>query len=337
MKAMVLSKPGQVELKQVEQPVPAPGEVLIRVTYSGICGTDLKIFDGGMPARYPIIMGHEITGIIEDAGTADHLKPGMRVIVDPTIFCGTCFHCHRGETHLCPNSDLLGRERNGGFAEYVTAPIENIFPLPDSVSDHEAAFTQVFSTCVHAQDLAPIASGESVAVLGLGVTGQMHIQLSKAAKADPLIGITRSEWKRDLAGEFGANLTLAPGDNLKQQILDATDGLGADVVIETAGKVETLGLAMELARAGGRIIPFGIYTEDQGKLPFYYFYYKELQIISARASRVAAFQPSIDLVDNKIVELEPLITHVLPLDQLADALEMLAHGSGRQMKVIMAN
>jgi len=337
MKAMVLTKPGHVELQDVPRPVPADNEVLVKVSHSGICGTDLKIYGGGMPAIYPVIMGHEITGTIVEGQAPGGIKPGTRVIVDPTVFCGTCYHCQRNQTNLCPNGELLGRERNGGFAEYVTAPKQNVFALPDEVSDEEAAFTQVFSTCVHAQRMAPIAPEESVVIIGLGVSGQLHTQLAKAAGAKPIIGITRSAWKRDLAQEFGADLTLDQNNDIKAQVLEATNGIGPDLVIETAGKVETLAQAMELVRIGGRVLPFGIYTETEGKLPFYYFYYKEIQILNARASKGEAFPASVDLVHDGVVKLKPLITHVLPMSKLEEALTMLAQGTGKRMKVIMKN
>lgn len=336
MKAMVLTAPGHVELKQVPRPEPGPGEVLVKVTHGGICGTDLKIFDGGMPAKLPLIMGHEITGTIQQGEAPGGIGPGMRVIVDPTVFCNACFHCRTGQTHLCPNGELLGRERDGGFAEYVAVPAQNVFPLPDNVADQEAAFIQVFSTCVHAQRLSPVFPGESVLILGLGVTGQLHVQLARAASAGPLIGVTRSGWKRDLARELGADLAFAPSDDLAGRVADATGGLGADLVIETAGSLTTLAQALELVRIGGRVLPFGIYTETHGALPFYNFYYKEIRIINARASKGEAFPASIDLVARGTVKLSALITHVMPLDRLAKALTMLKSGGGKRMKIIMA-
>ncbi len=337
MKAMVLERPKLLKMHDVERPAVARGDVLIKVSYSGICGTDLKIYDGGMPAKYPLIPGHEITGVIVEGEGAGGLKPGTRVIVDPTVFCGVCFHCRIGQTHLCPEGELIGRERNGGFAEYVTAPKVNVFPQPDEVNDRQAAFIQVFSTCVHAQRLAPIFPGQSVVVLGLGVTGQLHVQMAKAASAGPVIGITRSAWKRELAEKFGADITLDAAKDTKKQVLAATGGLGADLVIETVGKVTSLANAIDLVRIGGRLVPFGIYTETRGELSFYDFYYKELQIICGRASKGEAFPASIELVRRGVVDLEPLITHVLPLSDLESALQMLAAEDAGRMKVILEN
>src|SRR5207253_10570323 len=118
MKAMVLSAPNELALGEVASPAIGEGQVLVRVTYCGICGTDYKIYTGAIPVRYPRVMGHEMTGAIVDAGTGG-LRPGDRVIVDPELYCGTCFHCRIGQTHLCPGGMLIGRDADGGFAEYV--------------------------------------------------------------------------------------------------------------------------------------------------------------------------------------------------------------------------
>ena len=113
--------------------------MLIRVTHSGICGTDYKIYSGAIPVRYPRIMGHEMIGEVVEARGSD-LRPGQRVIIDPELYCGACFHCRIGQTHLCPNGQLLGRDINGGFAEFLTAPASQVFRLPDSIDNRTAPY-----------------------------------------------------------------------------------------------------------------------------------------------------------------------------------------------------
>src|SRR6202047_5079572 len=190
MKAMVLSAPNELALGEVARPAIGDGQVLVRVTYSGICGTDYKIYSGAIPVRYPRIMGHEMIGEVVEAGAGAAVRPGDRAIVDPELYCGACFHCRIGQTHLCPNGMLLGRDANGGFAEYIAAPASHVFRLPDSIDSCTAPLIQVLTTCLHAQRLIHVFPGESVVVLGLGVTGQLHVQLAKARGASPVIGIT---------------------------------------------------------------------------------------------------------------------------------------------------
>ena len=134
------------------------------MTHSGICGTDYKIYSGAIPVSYPRVMGHEMTGEVVDAG-AGRLGGGTRVIVDPELYCGACFHCRIGQTHLCPNGMLIGRDTNGGFADYVSAPASHVFPLPDSIDSRDAPLIQVLTTCLHAQRQIDIFPGEAVVVL----------------------------------------------------------------------------------------------------------------------------------------------------------------------------
>ncbi|MDH3231527.1 MAG: alcohol dehydrogenase catalytic domain-containing protein [Alphaproteobacteria bacterium] len=336
MKAMVLEAPSSLALREVERPPLGDGNVLVQVRNTGICGTDQSIYYGGIPVSYPLIMGHEAVGEIVEGEGAGGLGPGSRVILDPVYFCGQCYQCRAGQTNLCPNGGLVGRDRDGGFAEFVTVPAGNVFRLPDGVTDGAAPLIQVLTTCLHAHRLAKIFPGEAVAVIGLGVTGQLHVQLAKARGAHPVIGITRSEWKRDLAEELGADVTAPPGAEAARAIRDATDGRGADLVIECASRVKVLAEAMTLARIGGRVLAYSTYTEKQGELPFYDWYFKELQIINARAAKSEDYPACIDLVQRGQVRLDPLISHTLPLAKLDEALALLTGGGGsRHMKVIL--
>src|ERR1700674_5455681 len=278
MKAMVLRAPRDLEIADVVRPVPSHDQVLVRVTHSGVCGTDLKIYDGGIPVRYPLIMGHEIVGELIE-GDDDRVRRGDRVLIDPVLFCGECFQCQAGRTNLCPHGGLLGRDANGGFSEYVVAPRSHVFRLQDAIDSRQAPLIQVLTTCLHAQRLVKILPGQSVVVLGLGVTGQIHLQLAKAQGAHPIIGISRSMWKRRLAEELGAEITLAAGADSVRGVSDVTEGRGADLVIESTGKVSSISDGISMARLGATLLLFGITTATEGALPFYQFYFKELVIV----------------------------------------------------------
>ena len=267
MKAMVLTAPGELVLDDVARPAVPAGHVTVRITHSGICGTDYKIYNGAIPVTYPRIMGHEMAGEVVDPGDSS-LARGDRVIVDPELYCGACFHCRIGQTHLCPKGMLIGRDTNGGFAEYVTAPASHVFPLPATVDTRNAPMIQVLTTCLHAQRQIDIFPGEYAVVLGLGVTGQLHAQLAKARGAT-VIGITRSKDKRDLAEKLGADLTIPSGDGMIERVREVTEGRGPDLVIETTGVVSQLSGAITMARPGGRLLHFGIITAKEGALPFY--------------------------------------------------------------------
>jgi L-iditol 2-dehydrogenase len=326
MKAMVLHAPSELALDDVALPEVPAGHVLARITHSGLCGTDLKIYKGAIPAQYPLIMGHEMVG---------ELVSGERVIVDPVLYCGTCFHCRLGQTNLCPAGGLIGRETDGGFAEYTAVPKAQVFPLPDSIENASAPLIQVATTCLHAQRLGSVSLGESVAVLGLGVSGQLHVQLAKARGAGNMIGISRSGFKNDLARRLGADLAIEAGPTAVAQVLEATEGRGADVVIECTGVMTSIAEAIRMARFGGRILLFGITNATSGTLPFYDLYFKELTLINSRAATAQDFPVMIDLVKRGAVRLEPLITHRMALDELGTALAMLEDGAGRRLKIIL--
>tara|TARA_B110000881_G_C18545057_1_gene500705 strand:- start:22 stop:1035 length:1014 start_codon:yes stop_codon:yes gene_type:complete len=333
MQAMVLTAPREVSSQKVPVPNVNPDETLIRVTKSGICGTDLKIYQGGIPVDYPRVLGHESVGEVVSGGT---LKPGTPIIVDPAYYCGACYNCRDGQSHLCPNGGLIGRDVEGGFADYMVAPSRNIHALPNDLKPDIAPLIQPMTTCLHAQRKAKIFPGEAVLVYGLGVTGLLHVQLAKAHGAYPIIGVTRSKWKRELAEDLGADFTFAPNENLKNSVLEITgEKGGVDLVIESVGQLSILAEAIELVRLGGRILPFGIYTQTKGELPFYNLYFKEIQVVNARVAKPEDYPASIDFVRRGVVDLKPLITHTFFINDINKALDMLDGGDSSCIKIIL--
>jgi L-iditol 2-dehydrogenase len=193
---------------------------------------------------------------------------------------------------------------------------------------------QVLTTCLHAQRQIATFPGEYVVVLGLGVTGQLHVQLSKARGAT-VIGVTRSADKRALAETLGADATFPGGDGAIERVREFTEGRGADVVIETTGVMPSLSAAIHMARPGGRLLMFGIITAKEGALPFYDLYYKELALINSRVAKGEDYPGAIGLVERGQVRLEPLVSDVMPLRELKAAIGMLGSDSGQRMKIIM--
>lgn len=321
MQTVVLDAPGRLHLEERPRPRPGAGEVLVDVVASGICGTDISIYDGKIPVHHPLVLGHEMVGRIAELGEgAGGPAAGTRVVVDPALSCGRCYQCRKDQTHLCPNGALMGRDCDGGLQPALTVPPANVHALPDSVSDDVAALVQVAAVCMHGQRTIEIFPGDVVAVIGLGVTGLVHVQMA-AARGARVIGITRSESKRRLALELGAELALdASAAHLASEVAEATHGVGPDVVVESAGTVETLVQAIELVRIGGRIMQYGTITATAGALPFYQLYYKELTITNPRAARPQDFVSSIALVARGDLRLEPIVSHRFPLHRTHDAL-----------------
>jgi 2-desacetyl-2-hydroxyethyl bacteriochlorophyllide A dehydrogenase len=259
---------------------------------------------------------------------------GQRVIIDPETYDGTCFYCSKGLTNLCPNGTLIGRDVNGGFAEYLQVPITQVHRLPDSIDDRTAPMIQVLTTCLHAQRQIDMFPGDTVVVLGLGVTGQLHVQLAKARGAR-VIGITRSVEKRAMAERLGADLTIPGGDDAIEKVREATEGRGADLTIETTGVMKQLADSIHMTRFGGKVLLFGIYTVKEGALPFYDIYFKEISLISARVAKPEDYTACIALVERGQVRLEPLVSDVMPLGELKAAIGLLSSDSGQRMKIIL--
>lgn len=338
MLSVVLDAPRRLRLEDRPAPEPAPGEALVAVRTTGLCGTDSSIYSGKIPVSHPRVLGHEMAGTIVDINgkppPGRDLGPGDRVVADPVVYCGSCYQCARGQSNLCPNGALMGRDRDGGFSNTVAVPASNLYPLPEEVSDPAGPVIQVLTTCLHAHRQTDLFAGESALVLGLGVTGLLHVQLARARGASPVIGVTRTASKRALAEELGADLTVHPADpTALDAVREKTGGRGPDVVIESVGTGATLAHAIEFARIGGRLTLFGTITERETELPLYQLYYKELAIANPRAAKPEDFPAAIELAASGTVRIEPLITDIFPLAEAAAAVE--ATGTAGTLKVIL--
>ncbi len=327
---MQVTAPGNAEYTDVREP-PRGGNALIKVHRVGICGTDVKILNGGIPAPYPIIMGHEMIGEVVDPGDVTIVDAGTRVLIDPAIACGHCDLCRIGRMNICTNGGLLGRDMDGVFAEYVTAPASRILEVPDHISDKGSGVLQVLGTTVHAARATPVFPGDIVAVIGLGVSGLLFVQLLKAMGA-VVVGITRSAWKRELAEQLGADATAPPAE-AHSTLANMTAADGADVVVEAAGKEPTLAQAIELARTGGSVTVFGTLTGGQAGLPYYQLYHKELTLRNPRAAMTGDYQRGIALAASGAVQLDPIVTHHLHLQDADEAFATVQDGSA--LKVLM--
>ena len=324
---------GPHEIKIADLPIPdAQGQVLIRSKIIGICGTDVKVVTGALPVEYPRVLGHEMIGEVVEAPADSHVQPGDRVLVDPASSCEHCDLCLKGRQHLCRNAGLMGREIDGVFAEYVRVPSKQILPVPASISDKAGGLLQVLGTCIHAQKAVQVFPGQVVAVIGLGVAGQLMVQLLKA-RGVTVVGITRSEWKRDLAAQHGATIT-ASLDEAEAVLADLTDGCGADLVVEAVGHEKTLFQAIELVGIGGKVLVFGTLTGGTEGLPYYQLYYKELSIYNPRAALPADYALGINLAAKGLLTLEPIVTHQLGLDETVKAFELVNDPSS--LKVLMS-
>jgi len=337
MKAAVLKGPKDLSIEDVQKPVPGYGEVLVRVRATAICGTDISIYEGKTKVDYPRTLGHESAGEVVELGEGvKSLKVGDKIAMSPTSYCGVCLDCLRGDTNICKNGGLFGREFDGTFAEYVGLNENRAFKLPDSMSCVDATTFALLTTVVYAQRKVHIFPNSSVVVIGEGNAGLMHSKISKLKGADPVIGvdIKESEWKLDIAKSlYGADYVLS--ENVIEKVDELTEGKGADFVIECAGKAVTWNLATELVRPGGTILAFGITGPTIENFNSYSLYYKDLKIIGSRAMQAIDWPISIDLAKKGKIDIGAIITNRLPLEDLIKGFEMLKDPSQKALRVVI--
>lgn len=304
----------------------------MRVAQAGLCGTDLKIAAGDIPVALPRVLGHEMTGWVERAGARGLLPAGTPVLVNPAVFCGRCELCRRDLPQLCPHGGLLGRDADGVFADLVAVDEACLHPLPPSLPASGAALLQVLSTCVHAQSQLTVRPSDSAVVVGLGVSGLLHVQLLRDRGVPVIIGVTRSAAKRELAKRFGATAAAGPED-AADAVAACTGGRGADLAIETAGNQQALGQSMRLAAPGGTVLVYGTTAPTADGLPTYDWYIKELTIRNTRAARPRDCDLAIRLYADRRVDLAPLVTARFPVEQAGQALAACAEPG--QLKVVL--
>jgi 2-desacetyl-2-hydroxyethyl bacteriochlorophyllide A dehydrogenase len=326
MKAAVLEQVNKIAVKDVPSPTPRADEVVIKVKTCGMCGTDLKLYTGQYTARVPVIPGHEYAGeIIEVGRDVRNLRPGQRVVSDPNESCGKCYWCRNHQPCFCNDLAAYGVLRDGGFAEYCTASEKGVYPIPEGVDDEVAAFAEPVSCVVHAVDRIGYRPGETVAILGGGPLGQIHLQFALNSGASNALLVDPNQSRRDLAKRFGAHAVINPkGENVKERVLEETGGLGADVVIEAVGRKQTIEESFGLAKRGGRVVIFGFAPEGEKAMfiPFDVLS-RELTILGAWVNPYS-YSRALDVLSSRRVDVKPLISHRLKLDNIMQGYQMMA-------------
>jgi 2-desacetyl-2-hydroxyethyl bacteriochlorophyllide A dehydrogenase len=310
---------------------------VVRVAATAICHTDLEIYTGRHPGvRYPVVMGHEATGVVETVGEGvSRVRVGQRVLVNPIIACGACDACARGLGNLCRRAGLLGREMDGSLAEHVVLPERYLYPLPDHLPADTATLIETLATVYHAQERAGVGAGDPVVVFGQGASGLLHTQLAKLRGAAPVIGVSRSRWKRDLALGMHADHVLDPGrDDLVAEVMRLTGGEGAAVAIDTSGDTRALTQAVDVLRPGGRLLLYAITHRPLGVSAFP-LYFKELTIYGSRALTPADVEPSIALVASGRIDVDRFVTERYPLDRVAAAFAAYERDPDRVLRLVV--
>jgi threonine dehydrogenase-like Zn-dependent dehydrogenase len=335
MRAAVFAAPGRLEIGS--RPVPrmaAPTDVLIAVEACGICGTDVHILEDppGHPGTPGSILGHELVGHVEEAGPEVRgVAVGDRVVLAPNLSCGSCAACKRGWTDHCEDFDTIGIFRDGGLAPYLVAPARACHRVSPELPRKIAALTEPLSCVYNGVRQARPLPGETAVVLGAGAIGLMFCALLKAAGCSRVAVSEPTAARREIARAVGADILLDPGsEDVVAAARDALGSYGADIVVDAVGS--QFPAALELAAPQARLVLFGMNTRARGEIPQVEITRKELSVLGTYVGS-GTFPDTIRILEEGVIDLEPIVSHWVPLDELPGALEDVR--GGRAVKVVV--
>lgn len=329
MRAIVFAEPKSFAVEEVPDPEPGPRDVLVRVEAVGLCGTDIHVLDGEFaPTRYPIIPGHETSGIVEAVGEqVSEVGVGDRVSVDPTLTCGECAYCAVGRSNLCEQWNGAGVARtNGSTAELMVAPVRNVHRLPDGVDLALAALIEPLSCAIHGYDLLPRRMGEHYLIYGAGTMGLMMAQLAPRAGAASVTLVDRNPARLDVARDVGIEQVVISPDEAEQRG-------GWDVVIDCTGVVAAIEDGLTRVRRGGVFQQFGVAAADAtARFSPFGIYNDEITVVGSMAV-LASYGRAVEMFAAGALNAERMVSHAYALEDYGEALEAFRAGSGRKLQI----
>ena len=346
MTAARLHGPKDLRIERIPAPgPPGPGEALLRVKTTGVCGSDLHSYldarIGDTVIQSPLIIGHEFSAVVEavgsDAFDGEHepLQPGTRVAVDPAQPCGRCEFCDHGHPNLCRRLHFCGNYPDGGsFCEWMIMPAHTCFPVPDEIDDTEAAIIEPLGVALHAVDLAKLRVGDDVAIVGAGAIGLLILQLVKLSGAAKVFVVDKFPWRLAVAERWGAVPLCGDAENPVAAVACATAGRGVDVSIEAAWADHSVAQATEMARLGGRVVLVGIPGDDRLFMQHSVVRRKGLTMRVCRRMK-HIHRRAIELTRSRRVDLNSLVSHRFPLAKAAEAFELNTAYRDNVVKVVI--
>jgi 2-desacetyl-2-hydroxyethyl bacteriochlorophyllide A dehydrogenase len=340
MRAIVIERPNEVTLREVETPTCGPDDVLVRSHKAGVCRTDLEVLRGELSprwVRYPCIPGHEWSGTVAEVGANVHdLTPGERVVCEGIIPCNRCRRCRAGETNLCESYDQLGFTRGGGYGEFVLAPRHVVHRLLEGVSLDAAVLIEPASCVLRGLERGRLGPGESVGVIGVGTLGSIGVLLARLFAARPVVAYGIRAEELAFAERLGADHVVdVENVDAEEETLRLSGG-GLDVVVETAGAVPAVEVAMRIVRPGGRVILLGIAGEGKElQLPADWIVLRDIELIGSVSYTSAVWGRMMRLVEGASLDLEPLVTHRFPAGEFEAAFELMDLREGTVAKILL--
>jgi len=340
LKALLHTQPYCLQYTDFPEPQVGDDEVLVRVKACGICGSDVQGFTGKTGRRIPpLIMGHEAAGVVEKFGkNVRDFHKGDRVCFDSTVYCSKCTACRAGKYNRCEKRQVLGVstpefKRHGAFAEYVAVPWWIVAGIPDNMTFIQAALLEPVSIGMHAANRAPITAGDSVVIIGAGTIGLFVLQACKLKGARVII-CDINDFRLDIARTLGADVVVNPTkSSLKDNVLKATSGRGADVAFEVVGFAETFAGAVFVLKTGGHLVAVGN-LQKMAEFDLQDLVARELTFTGSYASS-GEFREGIDLVASGKINVQPIISDVLPMREGPRAFDRLLKAQENLLKIVL--
>ncbi|MBI9107386.1 MAG: alcohol dehydrogenase catalytic domain-containing protein [Spirochaetales bacterium] len=350
MKAQVFYDAENMKLEEVDIPQISDVEVLVKVKYVGICGSDVSYYFGMSPldtanGKGPLILGHEFTGEVVEVGAVPKalglFKPGDRVVVNPVQYCNACYACAEGNTHCCTNMSVNGVSKNGAFAEYAASLYTGLFKLPDDVSYSDGAFIEPLACAVNGMNKLEIEPGQFTVVFGPGAIGLMMVQMAKSMGAGKVLLVGTRDYRLEMGKKAGADYLINVFDkkspyykeDVRAAVAELTGGKLADRAICPTGSNEGFELAVEICGNCSIIVHFGLPDGDaKFCIPALKFHTMDKQIRSAWLAP-GVWPQTLRMVKEGLVDVSSLVTHTVPLEDTGKAIESLKSKENNPMKV----
>lgn len=336
MKAALLYGIRDVRVEETSVRQPAPDQALIKIKACGVCPSDVRSYTGlRKTTSFPRTLGHEWVGEIVEMGDNFHgFNVGDRVAPEWRAVCGSCYYCRRGIFNYCQN---MQRDKvRGGFCEYGVSTARYMRLIPDSVSYAEAAFAEPLACCINGNQESNITMGDDVVVIGAGPIGLQHVQLAKHQGARVIVS-ELIESRLEMAKELGADDTVCPlKEDAVERVMELTDGRGANVVIVAIGTTETAQTGIEMAGICGSVNFFaGTYPPGEIPLDPNVIHYKQLMVTGSHDFTPHHFTTALKFIEYGIVKVKPIISHVLPLEDVASAFDIVVERKGLKVVIRM--
>ena len=336
MKAIKIEIPGSAACVDIAKPVPGVGEALIRIVTAGICGSDIGAFCGtnGL-VTYPRVIGHELAGIVEEIpeNNKNGIKAGDRVVVDPYIYCGDCYPCRIGRTNCCTSLQVLGVHVDGGMAEYFTHPADLLVKIPEGMTWAEAAMAEPLTISLHGIHRGGFRSGEYCAIIGAGPIGLVAGLIAQAYGGHAIL-LDLVQERLDFAKSIGIEYAVNSGqEDAAARIAEITDGDMAQLVMECSGANAAIRSALDYVSNAGRITLTG-WPKNETLLPTDIITKKEIDICGARTS-AKEFDEALELIHTKRVDMNKILTKVVPLEEAPETITDIERNPGEYMKVVV--